>query len=336
MVWDNVIGHGWAVEVLRRQVGAGDLRHAYLFLGPDRIGKRTLAQALASAILCPDPPQPGVPCGSCGTCRQAAAGAHPDLHLIRVPEDASSIGIDQIRELQGQIALSPYQAEHRVVLIEDAAGMTTAASNALLKTLEEPPPNVILILLAEATEQLLATIASRCTHFPLRPVTRVAIMQALENLSEDREAVALAAALSSGRPGAAIELLQDEAALPQRLERIQALLTLIDTGLAGRFAFVSEQLNEKTRQANAQIAGQVLEDWLSVWRDVLLARTGVETPPANPDFREAVQKLSGRLSEGEILRVLTTIRSSLGALKGYGNPGLALEVVLLDTPGWPG
>lgn len=332
MAWDDIIGHQWTVEALRGQVAARELRHAYLFLGPARIGKRTLALAFASAILCSDPPYPGVPCGGCEHCRQAAKGAHPDLHLVGVPEDATGIGIDQIRDLQRQIALSPFQAEHRVVLIEDAARMTTPASNALLKTLEEPPPNVILILLAETAEQLLATIASRCTHFPLRPVPREVIMRALAHLSEDRGAAALAASLSSGRPGAAIQLLQDQAALPQRLERIQELLTLIDSNLAGRFEFVANNLHEKTRQANAEIAQLLLEDWLSVWRDVLLVRTGAGIPLANPDFGEAVRTLSEQLSEREILKVLSSIRNSLRALKGYGNPELALEVVLLDTP----
>lgn len=255
------------------------------------------------------------------------------MHLLRVAEDAAAIGIDQARELQSQIALSPYQADHRVVLIEEAAQLTTAASNALLKTLEEPPPNVVLILMAESTEQLLTTITSRCMQIPLRPVSSDEIESALSRISQDSQAVALATALSSGRPGIGLALLQEQGALQKRVERIRELLSLIDADLPGRFAYVADCLSEKTRLENARIATQLLEDWLSVWRDVLLVRTDAGGATANPDFRDAVRGLSERVSAQEIMRVLASIRTSLAVLKAYGNPDLALEVVLLDTPG---
>lgn len=333
MRWGDVVGHGWVVKILRRHIGAGEMRQAYLLVGPAEIGKRTVALAFSSAVLCPKRTQLGEACGECDACRTAADESHPDLHVIGVEEGASSISIDQIRRLQGQIALSPYQADRRIVLIEDTARLTTAASNALLKTLEEPPPNVILLLLAEDSEQVLPTIASRCTQIPFRLVSRRQIESALRREVGDEELVTRVAALSMGRPGTGFRLLRDEVALQERSDRVKELFDLVGADMPARFAYVDESLSAKSRRMNAQIAGRILEGWLSIWRDVLLNKSDASSSLANPDFVEGVRRLVAQTSQREILRVLKAIRTSLLALSRYGNPTLAMEIVLLDTPG---
>ncbi|RMF26035.1 MAG: DNA polymerase III subunit delta', partial [Chloroflexi bacterium] len=147
-----VIGHEGAVALLQRAVMTGRLGHAYLFTGPTGVGKGTLAQALAQAVLCTgDAP----PCGRCRACRLVEAGHHPDLHWL-APQDGS-LKIEQVRELERQLALTPVEGSRHVAVLEGMEQATVGAANALLKTLEEPPPAVLLILLTEEADALLPT-----------------------------------------------------------------------------------------------------------------------------------------------------------------------------------
>ncbi|HEY7688372.1 MAG TPA: hypothetical protein VH835_06750, partial [Dongiaceae bacterium] len=132
-----MVGHTWAADLLRGHLAADQVRHAYLFGGAQGLGRRTLALCLAAALLCESPPSAGEACGSCRGCRAVAAGRHPDVHSLKADEGAS-IKVEDIRELQRQLALSPHGAARRFALLEDFDSATDSAQNALLKTLEEP------------------------------------------------------------------------------------------------------------------------------------------------------------------------------------------------------
>jgi DNA polymerase III delta prime subunit len=159
MAW-SILGHAWAIDLLRRHIRAGGVRHAYLFTGPDQVGKRTLAVAFAQALTCPEVPEPGEACGRCRTCETMRAGTHPDLSIVRLVPGDSEIKIDQVRELQRQLALTPRQAARRVALLVDFDAANESAQNALLKTLEEPAEKVVLLLTAGSSAGLLP----RCFH----------------------------------------------------------------------------------------------------------------------------------------------------------------------------
>src|SRR4030067_741674 len=154
MAWD-VIGHGWAVSLLQQHLESGQVRHAYLFSGPPAIGKRTLALRFAQAMLCQQPPRAGEFCGECRACRLVRGESHPDLHLLTRLESKSEIGIDQVRELQRQLSLTPVEGRRRVGLLADFHEASDGASNALLKTLEEPAGGAVLLLTAPAAESVL-------------------------------------------------------------------------------------------------------------------------------------------------------------------------------------
>jgi DNA polymerase-3 subunit delta' len=159
MSFNDIIGHDRPVQVLKRALAGGTVAHAYLFSGDEGIGKRMTARALAAAVNCLERgPEGG--CGTCPSCRKVAAGSHPDVHLLA--PDGAEIKIDQIREVQSDLSLCPFEGAKKVLIVDGAETMNDASSNALLKTLEEPPGETVIILVTSRPQGLLPTIRSRC------------------------------------------------------------------------------------------------------------------------------------------------------------------------------
>jgi len=127
----NILGHEWAVNLLHQHIAQNSIKHAYLFTGPQGVGRRTLALRFAQAINCPNPPSPGVPCGECRTCRQIEKMEHVDLSFIEASTPGGTIKIDQIRDLQRNLSLSPYEAKYRIAILARFDEANASASNAL-------------------------------------------------------------------------------------------------------------------------------------------------------------------------------------------------------------
>src|SRR3972149_10096270 len=136
----NLLTHHWAVDLLRGQLAAGQLRHAYLFTGPAGVGRRTLALRLAQAQNCTNPPAPAEFCGVCRACRGFASMQHPDLLLLKVEDGDREIKVDAVRELNRSLSRTPLEARFQVALLLGFEQANDNAKNALLKTLEEPNP----------------------------------------------------------------------------------------------------------------------------------------------------------------------------------------------------
>ena len=180
------------------------LPHALLLRGPAGVGKQQFATSLACDLLC----EAGAPtaCGTCKPCRLLAAGSHPDYYVVELLEDKKSIGIDQIRELIQQLALTPKIGTRKVGVIQPAERMTLAAANSLLKTLEEPPGDVVLMLVSGLGGALPITIRSRCQLVRFPAVDEASALQWLQHrLDLGVDAAALLAA-TRGRPFAALAL----------------------------------------------------------------------------------------------------------------------------------
>lgn len=159
------------------------LHHAWLLQGPPGIGKGQLAQAMAASLLC-ETPVDGAACGHCQGCHLFALGHHPDLRVLQPPPEEDEkgkrkqpiINIEQVRELADFIGLSAHRGGYRVIIVEPAEALNSAAANALLKTLEEPPPATVFLLVSHQPGRLLATIRSRCRSLPLpAPAHEVAV-----------------------------------------------------------------------------------------------------------------------------------------------------------------
>src|SRR5689334_11870499 len=206
----NLVGHEWAVDMLKKHVINGTTRHAYLFAGPPGLGRRTLALRFAQALNCQAPVSAGIPCGDCRNCKQIASMQHPDLTIIQADSEGGIMKVDQIREARRSLTLKPYAANYRVALFLRFHEANDSASNALLKTLEEAPSYVVLILTADNPERLLPTIVSRCEVLRLRPPRIKEVQQALEDHGLEANESELIEHIWGGGFGYARRLLESE------------------------------------------------------------------------------------------------------------------------------
>lgn len=324
--WD-LLGHEWAVDLLRKQIATGRLRHAYLFTGPPGVGRRTLALRLAQAINCTNPPAPGEFCGECRACRGFGRGQHADLLVLERQEGDREIKIDALRALTRSLSRTPLEARYQVALILNIHQASEEAANALLKTLEEPNPSVILCLTARDADSLPATVVSRCELLRLRPLPPAELASALES----RRAIpalqaSLLAAISQGLPGLAQRLHADSALLEKRSQWLEASERLLAASRVERFAYADKA--SKDRQA---LKEQLLV-WLTFWRDVLLVSSGSVAPPTNVDRAELVQSVSRQVQAAGAHQALKALERTLEQLDTNVNARLAMEVLLLELP----
>jgi DNA polymerase-3 subunit delta' len=326
MNWD-MLGHEWAVDLLREHISQGSLRHAYLFTGPQGIGRRTLALRLAQALNCPQPLAPGEPCRTCRTCTQIERMQHPDLAIVQAEQSGGTLKVDQVRELQRGLALAPYEAAFRVAILLRFEEAHPSASNALLKTLEEPPARVVLILTAENSESLLPTVVSRCEVLRLRPLSLETVSQRLqERWGVPREQASLLAHLSNGRPGFALHLYQNPELLEQRKHCLEEHHQLLRSSRVQRFNYAEKLAKDKDRLRNT------LQTWLSLWRDVLIQAAGASEPLINQDYAGEIDELARLCGMQAAYRMLAALQRTTDLLGHNVNARLATEVLLLDLP----
>jgi len=316
----QIIGHEPAVKLLKQALAANRLSHAYLFAGPPQIGKTTLALRLAQALNCASEDRP---CGSCLSCQRITRHVHPDVRLIEAEEGA--IKISQVRELQHEAALSPYEAAWRVFIIPDFQQATVEAANCLLKTLEEPPPQVILLLTTTDIGMLLPTIVSRCQVISLRSLPIQKVAEALLELGGiSREEADLLARLSEGRIGWAIQARQNKGILQERTDRLAAFHDLSRGGLVPRMEY-AQRICQKPEELPA-----LLDLWISWWRDLLLVKAGCEELAVNSDQIALLQQEAARQGITEIERFIRNARRVKSELEKNANPRLAMEALLID------
>lgn len=326
MNWD-LLGHEWAVELLREHVARSEVRHAYLFTGPQGVGRRTLALRLAQALNCQQPVAPGVACGQCRTCQQIARMEHPDLAIVAAEQVGGILKVDQVRELQHSLSLAPYEARFRVAILLRFEEANASAANALLKTLEEPPQQVVLILTAESAEILLPTIVSRCEVLRLRPLSLQQVSQGLqERWGIPPEESRLLAHVAGGRPGFALRLHQNPELLEQRKAWLDEHARLLVSGRVARFAY-AEALSKDREALNG-----ALQVWISLWRDVMIQASGADAALANPDRAEEILELAERYGLDGARQTLAALNRTLDLLGRNANPRLTSEVFMLDLP----
>jgi DNA polymerase-3 subunit delta' len=338
MAWP-ILGHEWAVDLLKRHIQAGGVRHAYLFTGPDQVGKRTLALSFAMALTCPEAPSAGDACGRCRTCTSIRAEVHPDLSVVRLIKGDSEIKIDAVRELRRQLALTPRQAGRRVALLVDFDEASDEAQNALLKTLEEPADKVVLLLTAGSTSRLFPTLVSRCEVLNLRPIRPEMIEQALIADGEPAEGARLLAALSGGRLGMARTLRADPEQLAQRSAALDDMAKLFSATRNERFAaaeaWARKRKHDEELEAVRQRVRPRLNTWLTLWRDALLVSYDVQAHLANPDRTADLERLAGSFSQEALASGVAAIQTALERLDRYANIQLTLETLMLDLPRLP-
>jgi DNA polymerase-3 subunit delta' len=325
MSW-QIVGHGWAVALLRRRLATGRASHAYLFSGPPQIGKTLLARTLAQALNCPEPDPP---CGRCPACARIAAGSHPDVRIVRGEGAGDSIKIDQVRALQREAALFPYEGRKRVFILRRVDLASTEAANSLLKTLEEPPAHVVLILTAVDVDDLPPTVLSRCQRLDLRPLGRGRVEAALREMGIAGDQARLLAGLSAGRIGWAIDAGRDAALLKRRQRELDHLVRALPASRVERLG-LAESLGRDPKASR-----EMLELWAAWWRDLLLLSARGDGPVINVDRLAELRSLARPERLGEVWATLQDLQGTAAQIEDNVSPRLALEGLLLKLPRWP-
>src|SRR6478609_8131252 len=232
MSFRELVGHGPLLQLLARTVGRKAVPASLIFSGPDGVGKRTTAVALAQALNCerPEPwgdvDDPGLTaCGTCSSCRRVARGVHADVLRLE-PGDTGAIKVDQVREAIDRAAYRPFEGKRRVVIIDSADALLPEAQNALLKTLEEPPPASMFVLVTSRPDVLLPTVRSRCQRLRfgrLEPGEVAAVLSRDHGYAESEARAAASASdgsVASALAGGSEDFAEARDAAASLLERV--------------------------------------------------------------------------------------------------------------------
>ena len=315
MVFTDIIGQDVCITFLRRALTGGKLGHAYLFEGVDGCGKRLTAHALVASAFCAH----HTGCGVCPVCRKAMAGQHPDLHLIE--PDGTVIKIAQIRELQQELALRPYEAPRKACIINCAERLNQASGNALLKTLEEPPGNALMILLTTNAEAVLPTIRSRCQRLRFAALGEEVISRFLVSEGVPLETARLAALQAGGSLARAQELAAADSFASQR-ELVEQLFGLRLTSIKNLFALSERQ---GTDRETALSTLTLLE---GILRDVLLAQQGA-APQTFAELAPLTMQQATLRTPAALAGIFSQIAASRYAIQRNVNPQLTLDVLFM-------
>ncbi len=308
----KIIGHTLPLEFLANGLTHGPIGHAYLFYGPEGVGKDLIASRFAMALLCEHSSRTGDACDACDSCRRFTNDNHHNFQLLR-PEGTQNYKVDQLRELRRNVSLMAYHEGRRVYLIPDADKMNPEGANAILKTLEEPSSGVVLILVTSKSIKLLPTIHSRCQKVRFGRLSDHDLEPFLiQEYSLDKETASLLARLSEGSPGRSREL-----TLPSVSQLRKVLFSELIRHRPENLSNAMEmpkKINDMRKNAESEedikIDIQTLYDWmLFYFRDLLVYRL-TKNPDLliNQDFKNEIAQISSRWS-------WSAIRSSIQQLE---------------------
>lgn len=358
----DIIGQDEAVSRLLANMSAGRVPHAFLFAGPDGVGRQTTATALAAVLLCESPAMDlagrQAACGKCEGCRMMRAESHPDFQLVykelaRFHDDANvrgrvmqDLGIDVIRSfLIAPAGRSSTRGRGKVFVVLEADLLSIAAQNSLLKTLEEPPASVTIILVCLRPEQLLPTTRSRCSLVRFGPLPREFVTKKLAEAGVDSTEADFWSALTDGSIGRALELSRAGMYDVKRevVEGLSRLPVGGDAKLAETLAKHTDTLAEadvkrakKDDDANLsktlavrRATGAMLEVIAAAYRDALTCATGAAADIVHNDQLTAVRAIAERFSPVELAEILEQLSRYERLLWRNVNPKIVWDNVVI-------
>jgi DNA polymerase-3 subunit delta' len=333
-LFKEITGQHKAIAFLKKVVETDRIAPAYLFTGIQGIGKTTTAIAFALLLNCMDPVD-GDGCMRCGSCKKIINKNHPDLFIIEPDRERKGIGINQIREINRDLAFSPAIGRYRIIIIDPAERMTDEAANAFLKTLEEPPPRNIFILNVRDPKELLPTIVSRCQKVPFKPLPTADTVNLLtKGMDMDKEKATIVARLSEGSPGMALRLAKEDL-FTLRTTWLSMLDSIINKSYDSLIDLAQECIGfEKKvttdKESRDDRMALMLSIWKSWYRDILLIKLGGTLDLVlNSDLVNNLKELSAAYNVDRLMKSLSVISRAEYDLMSNKNLLLLIEQSLL-------
>ena len=310
MSFKDIKGQDKSIQLLQAYASQSRIAGAYLFIGPEGLGKNLAAKTLAKALNCEVNTLDS--CDKCGSCLKIEKNQHPDVHIIN--DDSDAVKIEEIRQLQKELSLKPYEGRHKVFIINNAHNLTPEAGNALLKTLEEPPKYSTIILVSSKPAVLFKTIISRCQVLKFYPLARPELKEILKNeYGLDSHLAHFLAYFCEGRLGSALKLKETDIA--REKNRV-----IDEFAVAGRLRL--ENFSIKSRDDAREIL-YILAAW---FRDAYLIKVGIpQAELINFDRRNDLLRFMNRFSFIELDNVLNSISDGLLQLEQNINVKLLLS-----------
>jgi DNA polymerase-3 subunit gamma/tau len=344
--WEEVIGQEHIIQTLRNAVKGERVAHAYLLAGPRGTGKTTTARLIAKAVNCLDPDPAARPCNQCDHCLAVNEGRFMDLIEI---DAASNTSVDDVRDLRDKINFAPNEGKFKIYIVDEVHMLSSAAFNALLKTLEEPPPHAIFVLATTEVHKIPATVLSRCQRHEFRRIPTATMVPYLQGLIEEEgikvepAALELIARQATGSVRDAISLLDQMASTGEdvTLERTRQILgtakseavrmivaSIVDGNPAEGLAVLHQALDGGTDPR--QLARQLV-DYL---RDLLMVKmenAGLVDAP--DDQREKMAQQAQALGISHMVRAVRAFSQAAAAGRATWQAGLPLELAYIEACG---
>jgi DNA polymerase-3 subunit delta' len=322
MTFDRIIGQKEVIGALKLSVQTGRIGHACVFTGPKGIGKRTVAAEYAGLLLCENNAAESA-CGHCKACMLYEGSSNPDFRKITA--GGAAIGVDEIREMQRDIAVRPVYSKRKVYIIEDADKMTVQAQNCLLKTLEEPPEYGVILLTASNYDALLETIRSRSQRFSFRKNTYEEVCSAVDMAFAGKDACkTFAVSFADGVIGTALELAGGSDIQSMR-DRVLALIAKLGKAklydVFGEYSFFEDYKDD---------IDSILTMMSMYYRDIMVAKeTGNENMLINSDKKDIIFSNASGYSVFKLLRNIGLVEAARREIKQNANYQLSIEHLLI-------
>jgi DNA polymerase-3 subunit delta' len=324
MGFSQIIGHQQPLATLRRALSNGRLHHAYLFVGAEGVGKKTIAFCLAKAVHCDI--ENGDFCGHCANCARIQGANHPDVRIVEPLAGKKEISIQQVRELQKELNFRSFSGKKKIAILDPATLMNLSAQHALLKTMEEPPEESLLILIASNTGELLPTLRSRCLRLTFGPLARDLVSGFLAARKGTKSELAdFLAAMSMGSPGAVLGI-DAEKLLARRRHWVEHLYSLRSGDYRAAMGH-AEALADNREDCLSFL------EWAETWyRDVLVYRLTRDAQNiVNVDMLSWIQEQSAKFTIERILSHLSETMGAVGRIQRNLNRRMVLEKLLLNA-----
>ena len=343
--FDDLVGQNHVSRTLKNAVAQNRLAHAYLFVGPRGVGKTSTARILAKSLNCINGPTI-TPCGVCDNCREIAGGNSLDVIEI---DGASNNSVEDVRQLRENVRYAPAKGRYKIYLIDEVHMLSSAAFNALLKTLEEPPEHVKFIFATTEPQKVLATILSRCQRFDLHRIPANLIAQHLQFIAKKEKITLQPAAAHAIARGAEGGLRDAESMLDQLVAFCGE--EIAEKDVLSVFGFTSEQtvsdltgriLRGETPEAIDLLHEQceagkdmmrLMADLIAYLRDLLVfkAKPDALNEDVDPDVQKSLAAHAELISIDRLLELIDQFAAAEGRMKWAPNKKLHFEVAIIKA-----